>query len=65
MTKQERDELRRALADYVVSEGCSCCRNEAAHSEAAERLGKLLRVPRYSDGSGRNFVKYRTARRQA
>ena len=53
-------ELRRAVADYIASEGCSCCQDREKHEEAAERLGKLLRVQRYPDGSGRNFYKYRS-----
>nr|WP_298660844.1 hypothetical protein [uncultured Flavobacterium sp.] len=51
-------EIRRAVADYVKSEGCSCCQDRDAHKEAAERLGKLLKVKKYSDGSGRDFYAY-------
>lgn len=53
-------EIRQALADYMYSEGCSCCRDTEAHEEAAERLGKLLNVRRYEDGEGRDFFSYRT-----
>lgn len=53
-------EIRRALADYIASEGCSCCRDEAKHDEAATRLAKLLRVKKYADGSGYNFHAYQT-----
>jgi len=59
MTRQERDNLRSALADYMRAEGCSCCRDNDAHAEAASRLAKLLRVPKYTDGSGWNFGKFR------
>lgn len=52
-------ELRKALADYMNSEGCSCCRGPA-HEANAARLAKLLRVPKYADGSGYNFAKYRS-----
>jgi hypothetical protein len=52
--------IRTAIADYMRSEGCSCCRNIEKHDEAKERLGKLLRVPKYSDGSGYDFSKFRT-----
>ncbi len=58
--KKQISEIRRAFADYVASEGCSCCQDRPAHEEAAERLGKLLRVAKYSDGSGRDFYKYKT-----
>ena len=50
--------IRKALADYMYSEGCSCCRNEEPHNEAAERLAKLLHVPKYKDGSGFDFYKF-------
>jgi hypothetical protein len=53
-------ELRNALADYIASEGCSCCQNTEAHDAAADRLGKLLRVKRYEDDSGYDFYSYRT-----
>lgn len=51
-------EIRQAVADYMRSEGCSCCRDSEAHERHEERLGKLLRVPKYSDGSGRDFSRY-------
>lgn len=53
-------EIRRALADYIVSEGCSCCQDTPTHNEAANRLAKLLRVPKYADGSGFNFYACRS-----
>ena len=52
--------IREAFANYVVSEGCSCCRNEEEHDEARSRLGKLLHVPKYADGSGYDFCRYAT-----
>ena len=51
-------EIRRALADYIRSEGCDCCRNQPAHDEAEKRLGKLLKVKKYADGSGYDFHSY-------
>lgn len=53
-------EIRRALADYIASEGCSCCRDTEAHDEAAKRLAKLLNVKKYEDGSGYDFGRYKT-----
>lgn len=53
-------DIRRAVADYMRSEGCACCRDSEAHMAHAEALGKLLRVPRYADGSGRDFAKFRS-----
>lgn len=53
-------EIRKAVADYMRSEGCTCCQDYDAHKEHAARLGKLLRVPKYKDGSGYDFSKYQT-----
>ena len=51
--------LRSALADYMWSEGCSCCEG-MDHSKHAEQLARLLNVPKYDDGSGYDFARYRT-----
>lgn len=51
-------EVRQAIADYMQSEGCTCCRDIEAHEKHSARLGKLLRVPKYSDGSGYDFRKF-------
>ena len=60
MEKSELKDVRQAVADYMQSEGCSCCRDTEAHEQAAKRLAKLLRVPSYRDGSGYNFPKFRS-----
>lgn len=60
MTKKEREEIRRLVADYMGSEGCNCCRGDD-HDKHAEALGKLLKVKKYEDGSGYDFRRYRTA----
>lgn len=60
MTNKERKELRRAVADYMYSEGCGCCRNHDVHKKHEATLGKLLNVPQYSDKSGYDFYKFRT-----
>ena len=54
-------EIRNAIADYIRSEGCSCCQDREDHEEAKSRLAKLLRVPKYADGSGYDFGKFETA----
>lgn len=51
------DEIREAVANYMQSEGCSCCEGES-HEADKERLAKLLRVPKYKDGSGYDFGKF-------
>lgn len=57
--KEFRAEVRRAVADYMYSEGCACCRNVEAHKEHEARLAKLLHVPKYSDSSGFDFRRFR------
>lgn len=60
MNTKERKELRTAIADYMKSEGCSCCRDTQAHKEAEARIAKILLVPKYQDGSGYDFSKFET-----
>lgn len=55
--KKLRAELRKAVADYMLSEGCSCCQG-VDHEANAEKLAKLLNVPKYPDGSGYDFFRY-------
>lgn len=52
-----KKEMKQAIADYMRSEGCSCCRGDD-HSDHKVRIAKLLNVPKYSDGSGYDFRKY-------
>ena len=50
--------IRTALADYMRSEGCSCCRNTEMHDKTTARLAGLLEVPMYDDGSGYDFNQF-------
>jgi hypothetical protein len=50
--------IRRAVANYMYSEGCACCRG-SDHDKHKAVLAKLLRVSKYSDGSGYDFSKFR------
>ena len=63
MSNPTISDIRNALADYIASEGCACCRNEEAHTEALNRLGKFLKAKKYKDGSGYDFWQYRTPKR--
>ena len=62
MEQDKLDQIRNAFGDYYASEGCSCCRDTDAHEEAQKRLGELLEVEPYEDGSGHNFWKYKTVK---
>lgn len=52
--------IRQAVADYMATEGCSCCQDWEGHTKAQIELAKLLKVPMYPDKSGYQFYKYRT-----
>ena len=56
---KERAVLRQAVADYLGSEGCSCCEGDA-HGEHRERLAKLLGIRKKDNWY--DFTPYRTAR---
>jgi hypothetical protein len=64
MDKKERAELRRLVADYMRSEGCSCCRDTEAHEKHAAALAKAIGVRKYEDGSGYDFARYRSGDNQ-
>lgn len=53
-------DIRQAIADYMRSEGCSCCQDTKAHKKHEKRLAELLKVEMYDDESGYNFSKYRS-----
>lgn len=59
MSKVNLEAVRQAVAEYMYSEGCSCCRDIDAHSVNKKRLAELLNVPLYSDGSGYDFSLFR------
>jgi hypothetical protein len=59
VTNDERKALRQAVADYMYSEGCTCCQNVDAHHQHRERLAKLLGVQR-RDG-WYDFSKFRSS----
>lgn len=58
--RESLEEVREAVANYMQSEGCSCCQNITAHEMHTKVLGELLNVDKYSDDSGYEFSKYRT-----
>lgn len=62
MSPEKFAAIRRAVADYMRSEGCGCCSDRAAHEADTERLAMLLRVPMYDDKSGYDFGRYETGR---
>jgi len=53
-------EIRTAIADYMSSEGCSCCSDYENHKIHKDRIGRLLKVPMYEDKSGYDFSKFKT-----
>jgi hypothetical protein len=58
-------DIRRAVADYMSSEGCSCCQNVEAHKRHTAELGRLLHVPMFSDKSGYDFYQFKIKKPEA
>lgn len=59
--RQFKNELREAVANYMQSEGCSCCRDVEAHKEHSKALADLLGVKAHKDQSDYyDFTPYRT-----
>ena len=58
MDDNQKESIRRALADYMRSEGCSCCQHVEEHKEQERILAELLNVPLYEDGSGYDFNQF-------
>jgi hypothetical protein len=53
-------QIRQAVADYMATEGCSCCGDYEQHAIDKIKLGRILRAQRYSDGSGYSFRPFET-----
>lgn len=60
MTREEKKTLRTVVADLLQASGCSCCQDTPRWEQAQARLAKLLGVPKYKDGSGFDFSKFRS-----
>lgn len=57
-------QIREAVANYMRTEGCSCCGDYNQHDLDRQALGKLLRVKPYEDGSGFDFSRYLSKERR-
>lgn len=56
------NKIRKAIANYMSNEGCSCCRGDN-YNKYKKKLAKLLNVEMYDDKSGYDFYKYKTRRK--
>ena len=50
-------EIRRLVANYRESEGCSCCEGDT-HTEDRNSLCEFLGFEKYKDGSGYDYSKF-------
>ncbi len=58
--REQINKIKTAIADYMWTKGCGCCRDIEANTRHEETLGKLLGIEKYKDDSGYDFSKYRT-----
>ena len=62
-------DIRRVVADYIASEGCSCCQDTVPHDHARDQLGKMLRAKKvkdwYGDRPGYDFSPFRSKGRRS
>lgn len=49
--------VKEAIANYMFSEGCSCCEG-SNHDEHKRVIAEMLNVPKYRDGSGYDFSRF-------
>ena len=65
MKKEKKiGKIRRLIADYMQSAGCSCCELGDKHARVEKQLAELLGVPKWEDGYGYNFNKFATKPRK-
>lgn len=50
-------EIRKAIANYMASEGCDCCRDNEAHGTNKKAIAELLQIP--DDRGYYDFAKFR------
>lgn len=56
--EKKLENIRKAVADYMRSEGCDCCQNREEHEKHTAYLASLLEVPMYDDASGYDFNQF-------
>lgn len=56
--------IRNIIADYMTTEGCSCCRDMDGHERNKKRLAKVLDIPMYDDKSGYDFYQFATPKKK-
>lgn len=47
--KVDMQKVRQAIADYMRTEGCSCCRDYDGHIQNRKKLALLLDVPEHPE----------------
>ena len=55
-----KKEVRELIANYMRSEGCTCCQDIEEHKKVKRRLGKLLDCGKYDGEDEYNFYQYVT-----
>lgn len=60
MSNFEIKEIRELVANLLSASGCSCCRDDKGWYGNIKKLAKILKVPKYKDGSGYDFYKFKS-----
>ena len=55
-----KKEVRELIANYMRSEGCSCCQDWEGHAKNKKRLGELLDCGKYDGEDEYDFYQYQT-----
>ena len=55
-----KKEILELIANYMRSEGCTCCQNREEHEDVKRRLGELLDCGKYDGEDEYNFNQYTT-----
>jgi len=60
IVEEFKKEVRELIANYMRSEGCSCCSDSEAHYINKKLLGELLDCGKYDGEDDYNFHQYAT-----
>ena len=60
IVEEFKKEVRELIANYMRSEGCTCCQDFEEHAKNKKLLGELLDCGKYDGEDDYNFHQYAT-----